>query len=133
MKGDLVMRLKPRILIIDDDYSLLRLTEHILSKEGFDVLTALDGLDGLQKAQEWNPDLVILDIVMPEPDGFQVLELLRQRTGIPVIMLTAEQTIDKSCDALTMGADDYIRKPFRANQLLARVRAKLRRAAAEVS
>jgi len=127
------MRLKPRILIIDDDYSLLRLTEHILSKEGFDVLTALDGLDGLQKAQEWNPDLVILDIVMPEPDGFQVLELLRQRTGIPVIMLTAEQTIDKSCDALTMGADDYIRKPFRANQLLARVRAKLRRAAAEVS
>jgi DNA-binding response OmpR family regulator len=133
MKGNLVMRLKPRILIIDDDYSLLRLTEHILSKEGFDVLTALDGLDGLQKAQEWNPDLVILDIVMPEPDGFQVLELLRQRTGIPVIMLTAEQTIDKSCDALTMGADDYIRKPFRANQLLARVRAKLRRAAAEVS
>ena len=127
------MRLKPRILIIDDDYSMVRLTEHILSKEGFDVLTALDGLEGLQKAQEWNPDLVILDIVMPEPDGFQVLELLRQRTGIPVIMLTAEQTIDTSCDALILGADDYIRKPFRANQLLARVRAKLRRAAVEVS
>jgi len=133
MKGDLEMRLKPRILIIDDDCSLVRLTEHILSKEGFDVLTALNGLEGLQKAQEWNPDLVILDIVMPEPDGFQVLELLRQRTGIPVIMLTAEQTIDTSCDALTLGADDYIRKPFRPNQLLARVRAKLRRAAVEVS
>ncbi|HEX76556.1 MAG TPA: response regulator transcription factor [Dehalococcoidia bacterium] len=127
------MRLKPRILIIDDDHSLIRLTKHILSKEGFDVLTALNGLEGLQKAQKEEPDLVILDIVMPEPDGFQVLELLRQRNNIPVIMLTAEQTIDTSCDALTMGADDYIRKPFSASQLLARVRAKLRRAAVEVS
>jgi DNA-binding response OmpR family regulator len=133
MKGDRQMRPKPRILIIDDDHSLIRLTEHILSKEGFDVLTALNGLEGLQKAQKEEPDLVILDIVMPEPDGFQVLELLRQHTNIPVIMLTAEQTIDMSCDALTLGADDYIRKPFRANQLIARVRAKLRRAAVEVS
>ena len=127
------MRLKPRILIIDDDHSLIRLTKHILSKEGFDVLTALNGLEGLQKAQKEEPDLVILDIVMPEPDGFQVLEILRQRNNIPVIMLTAEQTIDTSCDALTLGADDYIRKPFSASQLLARVRAKLRRAAVEVS
>jgi len=126
------MRQKPRILIIDDDHSLIRLTEHILSKEGFDVLTALDGLEGLQKAQKEEPDLVILDIVMPEPDGFQVLELLRQRTNIPVIMLTAEQELDTSCNALSLGADDYIMKPFHANQLLARVRAKLRRSTIEV-
>jgi len=126
------MRPKPRILIIDDDHTLIRLTEHILSKQGFDVLTALDGLEGLQKAQKEEPDLVILDIVMPEPDGFQVLELLRQRTNIPVIMLTAEQELDTSCNALSLGADDYIMKPFRANQLLARVRAKLRRSTVEV-
>jgi len=126
------MRQKPRILIIDDDHSLIRLTEHILSKQGFDVLTALDGLEGLQKAQKEEPDLVILDIVMPEPDGFQVLELLRQRTNIPVIMLTAEQELDTSCNALSLGADDYIMKPFHANQLLARVRAKLRRSTIEV-
>jgi len=126
------MRPKPRILIIDDDHTLIRLTEHILSKQGFDVLTALDGLEGLQKAQKEEPDLVILDIVMPEPDGFQVLELLRQRTNIPVIMLTAEQELDTSCNALSLGADDYIMKPFHANQLLARVRAKLRRSTIEV-
>ena len=69
---------------------------------------------------------------MPEPDGFQVLELLRQRTNIPVIMLTAEQELDTSCNALSLGADDYIMKPFHANQLLARVRAKLRRSTIEV-
>ena len=126
------MRLKPRILIIDDDHSLVRLAEGILIKEGFDVLTAFNGLEGLKKAQKGKPDLIILDIVMPETDGFRVLELLRQRTNIPVIMLTAEQELDTSCDALTLGADDYIRKPFRANQLLARVRAKLRRAAVRV-
>jgi len=120
---------RSRILVVDDDRSLVRLAERVLQKEGFDVLTAFDGLEGLQKLQDKKPDLIILDIIMPKLDGFRVLELVRQCSNVPVIMLTTECEVTTSRDALALGADDYVTKPFRARELVARVRAKLRRTA----
>ena len=78
--------------------------------------------------EDCKPDLVILDVMMPRPDGFQVLELIRQRSNVPVIMLTAKGELTSLQKALVMGADDYVRKPFHAVELLARIKAKLRRA-----
>ena len=78
--------------------------------------------------EDCKPDLVILDVMMPRPDGFQVLELIRQRSNVPVIMLTAKGELTSLQKALVIGADDYVRKPFHAVKLLARIKAKLRRA-----
>lgn len=118
---------KTRILIVDDNRSVVRLAERALQKEGYDVITAFDGLEGLRKAQEEKPGLIILDIVMPELDGFQVLGLVRQHTRTPVIMLTAECDMDSVKNTLALGADDYVLKPFSTRDLLARVREKLGR------
>ncbi len=116
---------KSRILIVDDNRSIVRLAERILQKESYDVITAFDGLEGLRKAREEKPDLIILDIVMPELNGFQVLDLVRQHSKAPVIMLTAEQDMDSVKATLALGADDYMVKPFSARDLLVRVREKL--------
>jgi two-component system response regulator VicR len=127
-----VMDPRRTILIVDDDHSLVQLVGGILRKEGFDILTAFDGLEGLQKAREEQPDLVILDLVMPKLNGFQALEQLRMSSNVPVIILTTECAVTTSRNALALGADDYIRKPFSARELAARVRAKLRRTRNEV-
>ncbi len=116
---------KARILIIDDTKSLVLLAENILRKEGFDVITAFDGLEGLQKVRDEQPDLIILDIVMPELDGFQVLHLVRQQTKIPVIMLTSDNDMDSVKKTLGLGADGYVVKPVSSQDLLARIREKL--------
>ncbi len=123
---------KSRILIVDDNRSVVRLAERALQKEGYDVITAFDGLDGLRKVKEEKPDLIILDIVMPELNGFQVLGLVRQHTKTPVIMLTTECNMDSVKSTLALGADDYVVKPFSARDLLARVREKLGRTSAGV-
>ena len=99
-----------------------------LELEGYGVDIAADGRAALALLEERRPDLVILDIVMPELDGFQVLALIRQRSNIPVIMLTAKCDVTTLRDALVLGADDYLRKPFGTLELVARIRAKLRRA-----
>jgi len=116
------------ILVVDDDQEVLRMLSRILELEGFGVALAANGRTALTLLEEREPDLVILDIMMPEMDGFQVLDLIRQQCNIPVIMLTARCEVTTLRDALVLGADDYIKKPFRNRELVGRVRAKLRRA-----
>ncbi len=122
------MREHPRIMVVDDDQEMLRMVKRILELEGYSVAIAADGRSVLALLDEHGPDLVLLDIMMPELDGFQVLDLIRQRSNIPVIMLTARKEVTTLRDSLALGADDYMSKPFRTKELLARIKAKLRRA-----
>ncbi len=122
------MKKHPNIMVVDDDLEMLRLVKRTLELEGHDVTVAADGSSALMLFRDREPDLVILDIMMPGPDGFQVLELIRQRSNIPVLMLTARCEVTSVDKALALGADDYVRKPFRPRELVARVRVKLRRA-----
>ena len=121
------------ILVVDDDREMLRMLDRTLEMEGYSVAIAADGKSALTLLGEREPDLVLLDIVMPEMDGFQVLNLIRQRCNVPVIMLTARCEVTTLREALVLGADDYVRKPFRMRVLVARIKAKLRRAGQEVT
>ena len=121
------------IMVVDDEQAILRLLNHTLEPEGYGVVAANNGETALALLEKHKPDLVILDVMMPGLNGFQVLRLMRQRSSIPVIMLTARREVETARDALTLGADDYVRKPFYTRELLARIRAKLRRAGAEVT
>ncbi len=121
------------IMAVDDEQEILRLLKRILEPEGYDVVVAADGRSALALPEEEEPDLILLDIMMPGLNGFQVLGLIRQHSNIPVIMLTARGEVTTLRDALSLGADDYVRKPFGREELLARIRAKLRRAEAEVA
>lgn len=115
------------LLLIDDDKELVSLLAQFLSLENFNLATAYDGESGLLQALIGNYDLIILDVMMPRMTGFEVLKLLRQKSEVPVLMLTARgDAIDKSL-GLEMGADDYLAKPFTERELLARIRAILRR------
>ena len=98
----------------------------VLRLEGYDVAASVDGTSALTLLEEYAPDLVILDIMMPGPDGFQVLDSIRQRSNIPVVMLTAKCEKSSLDIALALGADDYIEKPLSIRELVARIRAKLR-------
>ncbi len=119
---------RPLIMAVDDEAGIRRLVKRILEEEGYSVVLAADGESALALLEGNRPDLVLLDIMMPRLDGFQVLELIRRRYDIPVIMLTGKGEAATVRDALVLGADDYVRKPFYARELLARVKAKLRRA-----
>ena len=122
------MKKRPHIMVVDDDLEMLRLLERTLELEGYGVTIAANGVSALMLFRDREPDLVILDIMMPGPDGFQVLDSIRQRSNVPVIMLTAKYEVTLPEKALGLGADDYVRKPFRPLELVARVQAKLRRA-----
>ena len=124
---------KVKILAIDDQEYILRLVEAVLVPEGYDVVLAHDGKEGLKKVRETSPDLILLDIRMPGLNGFDVLRIIRERYNTPVMMLTAIRDEPSVRDAFDIGADDYIRKPFRKGELLARIRAKLRRAGSELT
>jgi len=115
-------------MAVDDEQTILRLLNRTLEPEGYGVIVADNGRSALNLLEERTPDLVILDIMMPGLDGFQVLDLIRERSNVPVIMLTARGEVTTLRDALVLGADDYVRKPFHTQELLARIRAKLRRA-----
>jgi len=127
------MKKRPYIMVVDDEQAILRMLSRTLEPEGYGVILADNGSSALALLEDCRPDLVILDIMMPGLDGFQVLDLIRQRSNIPVIMLTAKREVNTARDALNLGADDYVRKPFGRGELLARIRAKLRRAGAEVT
>jgi two-component system response regulator CpxR len=115
------------LLLIDDDKELVSLLAEYLTLENFNIDTAPDGERGLQKALTGEYDLILLDVMMPRMNGFETLKLLRQKCDIPVLMLTAKgDEIDKVL-GLEMGADDYLAKPFSERELLARIRAILRR------
>lgn len=124
---------KPKILVVDDEDRSLRLVEAMLVPEGYEVVLAHSGEEGLEKIRDTCPDIVLLDIMMPGMNGYEVLRILRQRYNIPVIMLTAKKEVTSAINSLHLGADDYVRKPFMKGELLARIRAKLRRAGTELT
>jgi two-component system response regulator MprA len=115
------------ILVVDDDPEIVSFLKRGLIYEGYSVDTAGDGTEALTKARDKEPDLVILDIMMPGIDGVEVSKRLRQASDVPILMLTAKGTIADRVDGLDSGADDYLVKPFAFDELLARVRALLRR------
>ena len=118
---------KNRILVIDDDENISKVIRLYLEKEGMEVLLAADGKTGLELFSKDNPDLVLLDIMMPEMDGIEVIKNIRRDSAVPVIMLTAKgDTFDKVL-ALELGADDYSVKPFEPKELIARIKAVIRR------
>lgn len=116
------------ILVVDDEPKIVKLTRDYLIKEGYRVIAAMDGLEALMLARREKPDLVVLDLMLPGMDGWEVCRTLRQESGIPIIMLTARSEETDQLIGLELGADDYITKPFSPRMLLARVRAVLRRA-----
>ncbi|MBP3636422.1 MAG: response regulator transcription factor [Clostridia bacterium] len=121
------MKDKPYILLVDDDPNISRLVKLYLEKEGFEVKTADRGDDALAQFRKLPPDLMLLDVMLPGMDGWQVLKAVRKTSSIPIIMLTAkDETFDKVL-GLELGADDYITKPFDTKELVARVKAVLRR------
>ena len=115
------------ILIIEDEQPIVEILKFNLQKEGYKVIEALDGVEGLRLAQTKEPDLILLDLMLPGLDGFGVCRKVREKSNVPIIMLTArDEEVDKVL-GLEMGADDYITKPFGVRELLARVKANLRR------
>ena len=122
-----------KILIVEDEHSIVDILSFNLKREGYDVLTAGDGESGLVLTREKNPDLVLLDIMLPGLDGFSVCRRLRaEGIGVPVIILTAREDESDKILGLELGADDYITKPFSMRELLARVRANIRRTVIDV-
>ena len=118
---------KPRILIVDDDENIAELISLYLNKECFDTRIAGDGETALTMVEEYNPDLILLDLMLPGMDGYEVCQQIRRTHETPIIMLSAKGEVFDKVLGLKMGADDYIIKPFDSNEMVARVRAVLRR------
>ena len=117
-----------KILVIDDEERLRTMIKAYLSQEGFEVVTAADGQDGLYVLRDQKPDLIILDLMMPNMDGYTFLRALNRERDTPVIILTAKPDESEKVLGLELGADDYVTKPFSLRELTARIRAVLRRA-----
>ena len=126
------MENKPKILIVDDEENICELVRLYIEKEGFDAIIANDGQEAVAKFNKEKPDLILLDIMLPIKDGWQVCREIRAQSKVPIIMLTAKgETFDKVL-GLELGADDYVVKPFEPKELIARIRAVLRRSADSV-
>ena len=122
-----------KILVVDDEKPISNIIKFNLKKEGYDVYTAYDGKEALQKVEEVNPDLILLDLMLPKIDGLEVAREVRKTHNMPIIMVTAKDAeIDKVL-GLEMGADDYVTKPFSNRELVARVKANLRRQSATMA
>jgi two-component system response regulator MtrA len=117
-----------RVLVVDDDLALAEMLGIVLRKEGYEVATCGDGGRAMPMFREFRPDLVLLDVMLPSQDGIEVCRALRQESGVPVVMLTARTDTKDVVLGLEAGADDYVVKPFKPQELLARIRARLRRA-----
>ena len=122
------MKSRQSIMMIDDEPEMLQLLARTFEMEGYETILAADGVSAMALLRDCKPDLIILDIMMPEPDGYIVLKRIRQSYDIPVIMLTVKREATSLEKALALGADDYVKKPFRPLELMARIRTKLRRA-----
>lgn len=120
---------QPKVLVADDDEKIRELLELYLTKEGFAVIQAADGAEAILKAQQLKPDMIVLDIMMPVMDGMEVCRQVRKFSQVPVIMLTARTEDEDRILGLELGADDYLAKPFNPRELVARVKAVLRRMA----
>ena len=117
------------ILVVDDTRNVLLMINDFLLSQGYEVITAADGKEALDQFHQYHPDLILLDIMMPNMDGYQFISQLRRESDTPVIMITAKQQEAEIIKGFDLGADDYITKPFRLRELLVRIRAVLRRAA----
>jgi DNA-binding response OmpR family regulator len=117
----------PLVLVVDDEPRIIRFVRINLEMEGFRVIEASDGLQALGQVREKMPDLVLLDVMMPEMDGFETLRMIREISSVPVIMLTVRSSEEDKVRGLDLGADDYITKPFSPRELVSRARAVLRR------
>ncbi|MGL6201902.1 MAG: response regulator transcription factor [Lachnospiraceae bacterium] len=122
--------MKTKILIIEDDKEINSFVASFLIENDYDVISAYDGLNGIKAAQKEQPDLILLDIMLPYQSGDEVLKSLREENHIPVIIVSAKSLVQTKVDLLRLGADDYITKPFALNELLARIEAVLKRTAA---
>jgi len=122
-----------KILIVDDEKPIVDSIKYTLYKEGFDVVVSYDGEDALEKAKKENPDLIILDIMLPKLSGLEVCRIIRRTYNVPIIMLTAKGEDMDRVVGLELGADDYISKPFSMRELVARIKAVLRRAKISVT
>lgn len=116
-----------RILVVDDEERMVRFIRMNLEHDGFQVSEAFNGKQAIQKLRDLTPDLILLDVMMPDLDGFEVLETIREISNVPVIMLTAKGEEDDRVRGLELGADDYVTKPFSPRELVSRVKAVLRR------
>ena len=116
-----------KVLVVDDDVKTVELVRLYLDRDGYQVLIAYDGIEALRLARESYPDLIVLDLMLPDIDGLEVCRTLRHESDVPIIMLTARTTDQDKLTGLDLGADDYVTKPFSPKELAARVRAVLRR------
>jgi len=116
-----------RILVVDDEERMVRFIRLNLEHDGFQVSEAFNGKQAIQKMRDLTPDLILLDVMMPDLDGFEVLETIREISSVPIIMLTAKGEEDDRVRGLELGADDYVTKPFSPRELVSRVKAVLRR------
>jgi two-component system OmpR family response regulator len=123
---------EPRVLVVDDESNITDLVSMALRYEGFEVETAATGRDAIRLVERFRPELVILDVMLPDVDGFAVTERLKSaRVKVPILFLTARDAVEDKVRGLTLGGDDYVTKPFSLEELVARVRVLLRRAGAE--
>jgi DNA-binding response OmpR family regulator len=116
-----------KILVIDDEERMVRFIRLNLEHDGFVVVDAFNGKQALQRMRDSTPDLILLDVMMPDLDGFEVLQMVREISSVPVIMLTAKSEEDDRVRGLELGADDYITKPFSPRELVSRIKAVMRR------
>ena len=116
-----------KILIVDDVISNVLLLKVLLTNEKFNIVTAGNGTQALEQVKKEKPDLVLLDVMMPDMDGFQVLQKIREKNNVPVLMLTAKSDEEDKVSGLRLGADDYLTKPFSINELMARINSLIRR------
>ena len=116
------------ILVVDDDKKIVTLVSTYLEREGYDVVSAYDGREALTKARDTDPALIVLDLMLPEIDGFEIMKRIREDSDVPVLMLTARSSLPERILGLEKGADDYLPKPFSPAELVVRVKAVLRRA-----
>ena len=116
-----------RVLVVDDDKNICELLNIYLKNEGYDVVFAYDGSEAVNKAKQESPDIIVLDVMMPVINGWEACKLIRQFSKVPIIMLTAMDTLENKIQGLNIGADDYIVKPFEPTEVVARIAAHLRR------
>jgi DNA-binding response OmpR family regulator len=118
---------KRTILLVDDDHKIVDLVRMYLERDGYRVIAAYDGIEALEAARQKRPDLIVLDLLLPNLDGLDVCRILRAESKVPIVMLTAKITEEDRLTGLDLGADDYVTKPFSPRELMARIRAVLRR------
>jgi len=122
-----------KILVVDDEKRIVEILKAYIEREGYQVITAFDGKAALEQTHQQHPDLIVLDLMLPEISGWDVCRALRQDSAIPIVMLTARDDVRDKISGLEMGADDYITKPFNPKEVVSRVRAVLRRTEEQTS